>query len=920
MHEWKKPNRRLVSSLFVGWVLIVGAMTLESAGPVKSALVPEKMSGASIPGLIQYKTPTGEHFATIVLPAPPQPVVKKASHDHVLIVDTSASQAGAYRSRSQGVAASYCAALPADDRVLLIASDVLADSLTTGFVAPNSPELKVGFQSLNERIPLGCSSLELALRTALTNFKGAAGGSITYIGDGYSTAQLIQVPAVRKLVDDLRQAAIPVNSFAVGPRTDLLLLGALAQHTGGCLTIDEPLVATGTGPLSTKAAIASDAKRGQELARVAKSPVFYPSHVTTTPKIHGLKSDLLPPVRFDRETVLLGQGLTGDKISVQMKGQMSGQPHEFEWNIRAEKLTGSTGYVYQAWKLSEETRGIAMPLAGRSLILKNHEAYQSQLDALMESGLDALRRKSPQQAELIAQSLQQLDPSNPEARQILIAANKLRVKPIKYQRIKLVAQAEQEEKPATEEVPAAEDTPAVEPIPTVEESPAVEAPITSDAKPEAAEMEAEGTLEGEAKVEPPTAPDTNPIDAGDRSNPKATSLLEELTERQQVRIQELTAEVNRTVGDAQELAKTDFVGATAQLKDVMNDVESALEVPDAVRLPLRRKLDSALQKIQNENETFVQKAAALRTKQSQLESRKKLMDQAERDEERMQQLIERVRALITRGAKGEAEAFEEAEEYSRLAVELDPYNYVPNLDVFVSESFGALDKARRMRALRADKFLAELYEVERAHVPFPDEPPILWPSAERWREITIKREKWKSVDLKNYSKQEEKIVSALGKPMKEKFDFVDATLEDVRNKLMEVYDINVVIDKVKLEEDSITTDTADITLAIDDITLKNALKLLLEPKGLTYFIQDEVLKISTKSDGGVKKPIKAYYAGDLATPINAYAGMGGQAGGSMGGGQGGMGGGMGGMQGGMGGGMGGMQGGMGGGGMGGGVF
>jgi hypothetical protein len=503
---------------------------------------------------------------------------------------------------------------------------------------------------------------------------------------------------------------------------------------------------------------------------------------------------------------------------------------------------------------------------------------------------------------------------------VLIAANKLRVKPIKYQRVKLLAQADQ-----AEEISEADEALAVEKKAAVEDVPADEEKPTTDAKPEAAEMEAEPTQEGEAKVDPEPSPSTNPIDVGDRSNPKAATLLEELTERQQVRIQELTAEVNRTVGDAQQLAQTDFSGAIAQLKDVLNDVEAALEIPETVRLPLRRKLDSALQKIQNENETFVQKAAALRTKQSQLESRKKLMDHAQRDEERMEQLIERVRALITRGVKGESEAFEEAEEYSRIAVELDPYNYVPNQDIFVSEAFGALDKARRMRALRADKFLAELYEVERAHVPFPDEPPILWPSAERWREITIKREKWKSVDMKSYSKQEEKIVSALNKPMKEKFDFVDATLEDVKNKLTEVYEINVIIDKVKLEEEAIATDQADITLAIGDITLKNALKLLLEPKGLTFSIQDEVLRITTKTEGGVKLQIKAYYAGDLATPVNVYAGQGGGAGGmsgGMGGGMGGMGGGMGGMQGGMGGGMGGggMGGGMGGGGMGGGVF
>jgi hypothetical protein len=165
--------------------------------------------------------------------------------------------------------------------------------------------------------------------------------------------------------------------------------------------------------------------------------------------------------------------------------------------------------------------------------------------------------------------------------------------------------------------------------------------------------------------------------------------------------------------------------------------------------------------------------------------------------------------------------------------------------------------------------------------------------------------------VKNYSKQEEKIVSVLNKPMKEKFDFVDATLEDVRIKLMEVYEINVIIDKAKLEEETIATDTADINLVISDITLKNAIKLLLEPKQLTYTIQDEVLKITTKADGGAKKPILAYYVGDLVTPINPLFGQGGSQSGSRAGGGGGF------NSGGGGGGMGG--GGFGGGGQGGGL-
>ncbi|MDB5340398.1 MAG: hypothetical protein JWN70_6017, partial [Planctomycetaceae bacterium] len=189
----------------------------------------------------------------------------------------------------------------------------------------------------------------------------------------------------------------------------------------------------------------------------------------------------------------------------------------------------------------------------------------------------------------------------------------------------------------------------------------------------------------------------------------------------------------------------------------------------------------------------------------------------------------------------------------------------------------------RMRSERQDKLQALLYQVELSHVPFPDEPPIVWPSPERWQWITENRRKWKSVDLKSYSKKEEKIVRELDKPTT--FDFTDESLEGVRDTIVERHGFDIVIDKVKLEEESVATDATDITLKVSEISLKNALKLLLDSKNLTYVIENEVMKITTKTDGIAKRPLRVYNVGDLVMPINPLFGMGGsRSGGQTGGG------------------------------------
>ena len=46
------------------------------------------------------------------------------------------------------------------------------------------------------------------------------------------------------------------------------------------------------------------------------------------------------------------------------------------------------------------------------------------------------------------------------------------------------------------------------------------------------------------------------------------------------------------------------------------------------------------------------------------------------------------------------------------------------------------------------QYMATMHLVDVSSIPFPDEPPIVYPSAERWRQLTKDREKYKSVDLK----------------------------------------------------------------------------------------------------------------------------------------------------------------------------
>src|SRR5260370_41445590 len=59
-----------------------------------------------------------------------------------------------------------------------------------------------------------------------------------------------------------------------------------------------------------------------------------------------------------------------------------------------------------------------------------------------------------------------------------------------------------------------------------------------------------------------------------------------------------------------------------------------------------------------------------------------------------------------------------------------------------------LREAQRLRYLREERYLATMLQVELSHVPFPDEPPIVFPPAAKWRKLTeLRKERYESTGL-----------------------------------------------------------------------------------------------------------------------------------------------------------------------------
>ena len=114
--------------------------------------------------------------------------------------------------------------------------------------------------------------------------------------------------------------------------------------------------------------------------------------------------------------------------------------------------------------------------------------------------------------------------------------------------------------------------------------------------------------------------------------------------------------------------------------------------------------------------------------------------------------------------------------------------------------------------------------------------------------------------LPRLSPNEQRILTALGEPTEVAFN--DNPLEEALNYLKDLHGISVWIDKEAMSADGIATDT-QVNLNLSSISLRSALRLLLEPLALTYVIEHEVMKVTTQKAADKTILTRTYPVGDL---------------------------------------------------------
>ncbi len=393
--------------------------------------------------VLKYSAANGQTFCAVILKAGelPKGIVAR---EHVILIDTSASQVGEHRRQSLEVLGALLKSLPDGDRVRLFAADLRAEPLDDGFHEVRSPAVADAVEMLNERVPLGATNLEGVLRTAMQSATDLP-TDITYIGDGMSTADLVEISELRSLVADLRQRRIAVHSFGVGGQRNLQLLGILAQQTGGFLDFDTQII-DASDEKAVKAERTKSAKLAKDIARAKRSaaeraleqgkklaaalisPVFFPTELQVTPADIALLPAEALPVRADRETIYLMRGSLPADTRIVMKDAAG---ETLEWKLSAPvEQPGATFLPVMTAQL-ETTRGLTNPLAGMPLFNLTQADFSDNVTSIAQRGAMALHLDDIEQATKLSVMAAEADPNNEAAKILRTAIERAKKTPVK---------------------------------------------------------------------------------------------------------------------------------------------------------------------------------------------------------------------------------------------------------------------------------------------------------------------------------------------------------------------------------------------------------------------------------------------------------------------------------------------------------
>lgn len=326
----------------------------------------------------------------------------------------------------------------------------------------------------------------------------------------------------------------------------------------------------------------------------------------------------------------------------------------------------------------------------------------------------------------------------------------------------------------------------------------------------------------------------------------------------------LVARISAEVAAKQLEAKRLSQKSPADALDLLDLTAKGLDdqpLPDETKTQMLRRIERTRRDI--EESTGRRRAELAMEKQAAQVEAQVDRERAQRVEvdQRIAMLVEEYNTLV------DERRFAEAEAVAKKAGQLAPDNAVVRQLLAQSRMIRRLDTQKSIDGERQAGFLDVAEDVEGSAAPFAG--PIKFPDTKDWQDLTKTRSQRQAEGRSRATAAELAIHKKLDTPVKPTYR--EQPLSVVIDSLAKQADVAIHLDMVGLDQEAIRSDTP-VTLSLDQpISLKSALKLLLEPLHLGYVVKDEVLKVTSPRLVRGEVYAVTYPVADLVLPIPNFS-------------------------------------------------
>lgn len=338
--------------------------------------------------------------------------------------------------------------------------------------------------------------------------------------------------------------------------------------------------------------------------------------------------------------------------------------------------------------------------------------------------------------------------------------------------------------------------------------------------------------------------------------------LGQMNEQEQKLFRDMQSHVLRGRAEIERLVASNPRQAMERMVELRAQVAYS-QLQDDNKRPLLRIIDRDISEIQRylqDNWSEIENQEANVQRRGNWENS---LDRKYDVEKQIQKLVEDFNRLNSE------QRFAEAEMVARQAFDLNPDDQVVVMMMERAKIQNRKAMLDDIRSIREQGMWDMERNVLEAAIPIDSNTPYLFNNPSEWKIRSMERVAREV--RQRYNSESEQYIHELLRTLRIQGDF-RGTLGEAISQLSAQAGVNIVLDHLALANESVGTNTPVNVTLTQAISLQSALDLIVKSVGLTFAVDNEVIKVTTRNAMRGQLRTKQYYIGDLIAPVRANHG------------------------------------------------